>query len=118
MNQSFFLVQKTHPPQNDWYNNFLMFSLRKANNSLVKDGFMIININNVRNQPDYCLRMVHDAREFCEYMGCLMQWTGDKNKSAQPLFVFRNTKVTGGNDNMSADLVELKAATAAALEML
>lgn len=72
-----------------WYSQWLIPSLRKAINNLSAGGVLIININNIRNQPDYTMRMVGEISKIIKYRGCIPQWSGERNKSAQPFWIWQ-----------------------------
>ena len=78
-----------------WFNDFLMFSLRRALDHIRPGGVLIININNISAKEDYTIRMVEAVNKFkdVEYLGCLPQWTGDLKKSAQPFWIWRKKEV-------------------------
>lgn len=73
-----------------WYNNFLIFSIKKVIDNIRSGGHIVININDIRGQEDYVIRMVKDVNKLTsvKYKGCLPQYTGIKNKSAQPFWVW------------------------------
>lgn len=74
----------------EWYNSFLMVSMKKAWDCLTSRGTMIININDIKDKEPYVLKMVEDIKKFkdCNYRGCITQWSGKKWKSAQPFWIF------------------------------
>jgi 16S rRNA G966 N2-methylase RsmD len=84
------ITQSTHNRDLEaWYKEWLIPSLKKALNNLFTGGIMIININNIRGYTDYTIRMVKEiSGHGVKYRGCIPQWSGIKNKSAQPFWIF------------------------------
>jgi DNA modification methylase len=74
-----------------WFDDFLIPSLDKAVEALRDGGFMVININNIKGQPDFVIRMVQTVskRKDVEYLGNLPQWSGVAKKSGQPIWIWR-----------------------------
>lgn len=81
-----------HAALEDWFNNFLMASLRRAAATLRVGGHLVININDAQQsasyRQEYTMRMVRELTEL-DYIGCLPQWVGPPSKkSAQPFWLF------------------------------
>jgi len=77
---------------NQWYDSFLITSLKKAAKHL--NGFMIININNIKGENDFVEKMVLEDIG-AKYEGCITQMsepTDNINKSAQPFFIWSKFK--------------------------
>lgn len=72
----------------DWLNNFLLFSLKKAWEHLIKTGYMMIIINNKRGFPDFVGRMIAEVLKFknSEYLGAI-SYT-EEYRSPQPIWIF------------------------------
>ncbi len=88
------------PELDSWFEGFLMTSLRKCWNVLNDDGHMVVIINNIRDKPDYVMRMIEQASAFtsAEYLGVVSyaDRIEDKrnpgkfyHKSPQPMWIWR-----------------------------
>jgi hypothetical protein len=77
----------------DWFNNFLMLSLRKAWAVLNNGGHMVIIINNIRGKPDFTMRMISEVCTFgfAKYLGAISY--AEKSvrgyKSPQPMWLWK-----------------------------
>ena len=69
-----------------WYNDFLLVMINKALAYLDVYGKLCININNIKNQPDYVNRMVRDINKRSDviYDGIISY----NLKSPQPIFIW------------------------------
>ena len=90
----------------DWFTKFLMASLEKAWAVLNDGGHMVIAINNIRNRPDYVMRMVEAVNKFvkAEYIGLLpyAELRGTAYKSPQPMWIWKKSGgVNGGGEESS-----------------
>ena len=73
-----------------WYNDFLIFSLKKAWSYLEKNGFMVLYINDTRGYS-YTERMVNEILTFpgAQYIGCLPQSDIKERKNINPHWCFK-----------------------------
>lgn len=88
----------------DWYNNFLLFSLKKAWSYLKPGGHMAIYINDIslrtlksKQSIKYTERMIQDVNLFPDslYLGVLMLMSLKNNKpiSPQPLWIWHKNVI-------------------------
>jgi GNAT superfamily N-acetyltransferase len=85
---------KDHPDLDDWFENFLMLSLRKCWAVLNSGGHMVVIINNVRGGADFVMRMVENVCLFerADYIGVISyadKRTDGGYKSPQPMWVWK-----------------------------
>jgi SAM-dependent methyltransferase/ribosomal protein L31 len=83
-----------YPTLDDWFDNFLIFSLNKAWDVLEVGGHMCINLNDVYNVANYCELMVNvfnDIHDDAEYLGVISysEFVKGKPKNVQPIFVWK-----------------------------
>lgn len=74
-----------------WFEKFLMFSLQKCWKSLNARGHMIIIINNIRDKPDFVLKMIKRVTfSGAQYKGLLSyaDYSKGKYKSPQPMWIW------------------------------
>jgi RimJ/RimL family protein N-acetyltransferase len=90
------------PGLDDWYNGFLLASLRKSWSVLNDGGHLVVIINNIRGGTDYVMRMVADVSGFdgADYEGVLpyaekiIKPNGSfYHKSPQPMWIWRKGAV-------------------------
>lgn len=79
---------------NEWFDDFLIASLNKAWDKLVKGGHMVININDIYNVANYCELMVNvfnDIHDDAEYLGVIgySEFVKGKPRSVQPVFLWK-----------------------------
>jgi hypothetical protein len=78
---------------NDWYNNFLLYSIRKVWSHLSENGVMILIINDIRDKYKYVKRMISDINKFVDsmYLGLISyaEVSGDIIRSPQPMWIWR-----------------------------
>lgn len=80
---------------NEWFDDFLIASLNKAWDKLVKGGHMVININDIYNVANYCELMVNVFNDIheddAEYLGVIgySEFVKGKPRSVQPVFCWR-----------------------------
>ncbi len=101
----------------DWFNGFLITSLRKAWNVLNSNGFMVIIINNIRNKADYVLRMCKEINKFAgaKYQGILSyaEKKFDKRtnksyyKSPQPMWIWQKEGIKVSEVSGSEDMTNI-----------
>lgn len=76
-----------------WFNKFLMTSITKAYSYLNTNGYLLININNIRNYTDFTMRMVHEINKFdnITYLGVISYAEKQNNiyKSPQPVWIWK-----------------------------
>lgn len=77
-----------------WFNNFLMFSLRKAWDNLIVGGHMAININDIKNKNKYVQRMVAEVNKWSDsfYLGLLSYVHKVNKRSPQPIWIWKKIK--------------------------
>lgn len=78
---------------NEWFDDFLIFSMNKAWEKLEKGGHMCIIINDILNEANYCELMVNvftDIHDDAEYLGVIAysEIVKNKPKSPQPIWIF------------------------------
>lgn len=73
-----------------WYNDFLIASLKKAWSRLEKNGFMVLYINDTKDYA-YTERMVNDISKFenSQYIGCLPVSDLKEGKNMNPFWIVR-----------------------------
>ena len=78
--QSYMKEDGTMKTVDEWYSSFLIPSLEKAWGLLKPNGYMIININDVKGETPYVRNMIVDISKFtdCSYRGCVPQWRREK----------------------------------------
>lgn len=74
-----------------WYKDFLMVSLKKAFDHLIVGGYMVININEIRNEKPFVVRMIDEMNDYprAKYLGCISQYTDRSKKSPQPFWIWK-----------------------------
>ncbi len=78
-----------YPDFEDWYKNFLIFSITKSIKYLENNGYLVININNLNNVK-IVERMIEDVSKllkFCGTIGYANEKNGNPN-NPQGMFVF------------------------------
>lgn len=98
----------------NWYDGFLLASIKKALGALNEGGHLVVIINNTRNKPDYVQRMLRDVP--AEYLGVISyaeRHTGKNGpyyKSPQPMWIWRKSGAlsTAKAGGISGESVELK----------
>lgn len=108
----------------EWFEGFLMTSLRKAWQLLDIGGHMVIIINNTRDKPDYVMRMVRavSALGGAKYLGVISyadrveQRGRSFYKSPQPMWIWR--KDGAGTPQITASEDAASAGSAVSLETL
>lgn len=77
---------------NQWFNEFLMVSIKKSLKLLKKGGILAININDIRDGPRYVLRMLAETKKIATYLGC-MGYSGKTHngqpRNPQPIWIFK-----------------------------
>ena len=83
-----------HGSLQDWYNNFLMVSIKKSWNVLDINGVMALNINDFGNSR-YVQNMIRDINYFIDsiYMGVIM-YTSNTSNNPQPIWIWRKSNTT------------------------
>jgi hypothetical protein len=86
---------------NEWMEEFLHFSLRKASNALEVGGHLVININDVAGGKDrrgdihFVERMLNFNLPNMVFLGCIgqAQFVGNKPKSIQPFWIWKKVNL-------------------------
>lgn len=75
----------------EWLNEFLLVSLRKAFDALIPSGHMVININEVKGRDPFINKMIDEVNKFpsIKYLGCISQKTENSKKSPQPFWIWK-----------------------------
>lgn len=83
----------------DWYNNFLIFSIKKVWQLLNNNGVMVLIINDIRNKDYYVKNMINDINKFTDslYLGLISyaELVNDKPNSPQPMWIWRKVNDLG-----------------------
>lgn len=77
----------------DWYNEFLMVSIKKAWFYIKNKGHMVLYIADAYNRPPYVQRMITDINKFSDstYLGCLPQMDIKQN-IPRPFWIWQKIK--------------------------
>lgn len=82
-----------------WYNNFLIFSIKKTLQAVKPGGVSIIIINDSSTEPPFVKRMIAEIQEldFVEYLGCIAYAEITKKpdlviRRPQPCWIFKRAK--------------------------
>lgn len=88
-----------HKNVDEWFNKFLLFSLIKAWSYLQVGGYMVINIDNIKEYPDFVGRMleersksgIDDHLTVSTYMGVIsfVRIYQDKYVSPRPMWIWK-----------------------------
>lgn len=74
----------------DWFNNFLIVSIKKAWSFLNEGGHLVLYIADAYNRKPYVQRMINEINKFGSYKGCLPQMDLKQN-IPRPFWIWRKS---------------------------
>lgn len=75
-----------------WFNDFLMFSIKKSINLLIDGGYLVIVINDIFKGHKYVSRMVSETSKlihYCGIIGYTEKRPDGQYKNPQPMWIFK-----------------------------
>ncbi len=76
-----------HKTEEEWYTDFLLFSVKKASSKLISGGHMVLYIDEGQ-KTSYIPRLKNDLNKFMKYNG-IIYVAGDTNSKLKKLYVWK-----------------------------